>query len=53
MSMIYFDDYTWCLIHPFNEHLNEGRDVADDAFTGTLFQSQIDDGKKECRHVSV
>ena len=41
----------WCPIHPFGEDLNEGRDVADDAFTGTLFQ--IDDGKSECRYVSV
>ena len=48
MSMIYFDDYMWCPIHPFSEHLNEGRDVADDTFTGPLFQSRIDDGKKEC-----
>ena len=38
----------WCPIHPFSEHLNEGRDVADDTFTGPLFQGQIDDGKKEC-----
>ena len=38
---------------PSREDLNEDRDVADDAFTGTLFQSQIDDGKKECRYVSV
>ena len=40
-------------MHPFSEDLNEGRDVADDAFAGTLFQSRIDDGKKECRYVSV
>ena len=39
-------------IHYFNEDLNEGRDVAD-AFTGTLFQSRVDDGEKECRNVSV
>ena len=43
----------WCPIHPFNEDLNEDRDVADDAFRGPLFQSQLDDGKKECRYVLV
>ena len=37
----------------FSEDLNEGRDVAYDAFTGTLFQSRIVDGKKACRYVSV
>ena len=53
MSMIYFYDYMWCTIHTFSKDLNEGRDVADDVFTGALFQSQIDDGKKEGRYVSV
>ena len=43
----------WCSIHPFSEDVNEGRDVAYDAFTGTLFQGQIDDGKMVCRYVSV
>ena len=52
MSMISFDDYMWCPIHPFSEDLNECRDAADDAFTSTLFQSQIDD-RKERRFVSV
>ena len=42
----------WCPIHSFSEDLNEGRDLADDAFTGTLFQSQTDDGK-EFRYVSL
>ena len=41
------------VLHPCLQYLNEGRDVADDAFAGTLFQSQIDDGKKEPRYVSV
>ena len=48
-----FEDCMWCPIHPFSKDLNESMDVADDAFTGTLFQSRIDDGKKECRYVSV
>ena len=51
MSIIYFDEYMCCHTHP--DDLNEGRDVADDAFTGTLFQSWINDVKKECRYVSV
>ena len=42
----------WCPIHPSSEDLDEGRDVAD-AFTGTLFQSRIDDGKKGCRYVPL
>ena len=46
MSVTYFDDYMWCPINPFTEDLDEGRDVANDVFTGTLFQSRIDDGKK-------
>ena len=46
--MIYFDDCMWCPIHPYSEYLNEGRDVADDGFTGTSFQGRIDDEKKEC-----
>ena len=53
MSFIYFDEYMWCPVHPFSEDLNEGRDVADDAFTGIHVQSRIDDGKKECRYVLV
>ena len=39
-----FDYYMWC---PFSEDLNEGRDVVDGASTGVLFQSRVDDGKKE------
>ena len=35
MSVIHFDDYMWCPIHPFSEDLDEGRYVADDVFTGT------------------
>ena len=31
------------------EDLNEGRDVAAGAFTGTLFQSLLGVGEKECR----
>ena len=38
----------WCPIHPISEDLNEGRDVADDAFIGPLFQSWIGDGKNVC-----
>ena len=53
MSIIYFDDLMWCPIHPFSEDMNESRDIADDEFTATLFQSRFDDGKKECRYVSV
>lgn len=32
-----FNDHVWCPIHPFSEDLNEGSDVADGAFTGTLW----------------
>ncbi|KAI0219978.1 hypothetical protein LSAT2_028536 [Lamellibrachia satsuma] len=39
----------WCPIHTFSEDLNEGRDVAAGAFTGTLFQSLLGVGEKECR----
>ena len=39
--------------HPFREDLNDGRDAADGASTGTEFRSRIGDGKKECRCVSV
>ena len=53
MLVICSDDYIRGPIHPFSEDLHEGRDVADDACTGALFQSRIDDGKKECRYVSV
>ena len=42
-----------CPIQPFSDDLNEGRDVAGDAFAGILFLSQLDDGKKVCRYVSV
>ena len=45
--------YMSCPIHPVSEDLNEGRDVVDDAFTDTLFQSRINDGKNEFRCVSV
>ncbi|KAI0240961.1 hypothetical protein LSAT2_004108 [Lamellibrachia satsuma] len=38
----------WYPIQSVSEDLNDGRDVADDAFIGTLFQSLIRDGK-ECR----
>ena len=48
-----FDDYTWCPIYPFSEDVIESRDVVDDAFTGTLFQSRIVDGNKECMYVSA
>ena len=40
-------------VHPFTEDLNDGRDVADGASTGTGFQSRIADGKKECRSMCV
>ena len=38
-------------VHPFSEDLNDSRDAADGASTGTEFQSRIADGK-ECRCVS-
>ena len=40
-------------VHPFREDLNDGRDAADGASTGTKFQNPIADGKEECRCVSV
>ena len=39
-------------VHPFTEDLNDGRDVADGASTGTDFQSRIADGKKREQCVS-
>ena len=32
----------WCPIHPFGEDLDECRSVADDAFTVTLAQIELD-----------
>ena len=42
-------------VHPFSDDLNEGRDAADGASTGTEFQSRIADQWEEglCKSVSV